>query len=975
MNNSIFDTIKQTIDKEKFKDFVNSVYDLEFKGGNGNAFCPFHSHNYDTPSLGISEKDGTAFFNCFACNTAGDIVKFVELKEGCSPSEAAKKVCDYFGIPCAIHTKQMSEEEKRAQDEHLKALKAESEKRAKDQQADRDKRIKQTLTRLRSIAPALISNKQNNYEIVSPLIEASFPFYFSDNFKAYAADIVGYSFEHKSLAIIIRDEKGEPFNIRYREKYAWDEKQKALSYERMSGKWVGEPVIPAYPFPLKYFLEHTDDRVIICEGEKDALNLLSFNVRCLTLGGVGAKFDEKYKDLLKNKIVYIWFDNDEAGYGNAVKRYCELQDVAREIYIVLFYAISKNLPNKYDISDFISENMPNLGTTNIYDLIAFSCFKPTNVIIDEICDYYPNLTKQLAEFRQLEPLKDFGDVKAEIMQKDKDGRYLNIFDVKGQLDDQYVDEVLKNAKLLKSEIGDGRYKLLKELYLKNFVMNETEQENFERWSKAFDEAFKVSKTMRTNYHQTHIVDMVSSLNQTFLKLGYRLGEYKGNLHIWASNYFLKIDTNSLAKFIHSSWMSAAGVDKKKQTRPNTDLIVGDLISLALNLDEIKAREPRRVINMLNGTIFVSKSGKITFKPKHDYKDAATNILKFNFDKNAKCHKWDRFLSQVMSDEDDKKTLMEFIGYCLLPSHDYESFLFLYGKSGANGKSVILDTLKSFFGDENISALQLQQFEGHQLHALTNKFINIGSEIDKNGTDKGQLSNLKAIVSPKDNLQINPKNQEPYLLLPNEKPKLAFAGNEKPRQGLDNAVFRRMLLISFDKEIKDGQKIRGLSDRFTDELADIFNLALAGLERLIKQGKFTRSKRMTNELEEYKDDVNPLRAFARDMLVADEKYYIPNIYLYKVYMQFITDKGGKPISSKRFYSSLRDELMMNNITISFGRKRISNFTVQPGLSSVPNCTFGIKFSEDLEFDAVNIDGATVLTSSMSFYDKNGAKSDE
>lgn len=190
---SIFDTIRQTINKEKFKDFVSSVYDLEFKGSNSNAFCPFHSHN-DTPSLGISEKDGTAFFNCFACNTAGDIVKFVELKEGCSPSEAAKKVCDYFGIPCVINAKQMSEEEKRAQDEHLKILKAESEKRAKDQQAERDKRIKQTLARLKSIAPTLISNKQNNYEIVSPLIKASFPFYFSDNFKAYAADIVGYSF-------------------------------------------------------------------------------------------------------------------------------------------------------------------------------------------------------------------------------------------------------------------------------------------------------------------------------------------------------------------------------------------------------------------------------------------------------------------------------------------------------------------------------------------------------------------------------------------------------------------------------------------------------------------------------------------------------------------------------------------------------------------------------------------------------------
>ena len=115
---------------------------------------------------------------------------------------------------------------------------------------------------------------------------------------------------------------------------------------------------------------------------------------------------------------------------------------------------------------------------------------------------------------------------------------------------------------------------------------------------------------------------------------------------------------------------------------------------------------------------------------HDPRDATLNILEFNYDKSAKCHKWHNFLRQVLPDEDDRKTLMEFIGYCFLPSHDFESFLFLYGKSGANGKSVILSVIRDFFGAENVSSLQLQQFEGHQTHALVGKFLNIGSEIDK-----------------------------------------------------------------------------------------------------------------------------------------------------------------------------------------------------------------------------------------------------
>jgi len=90
--------------------------------------------------------------------------------------------------------------------------------------------------------------------------------------------------------------------------------------------------------------------------------------------------------------------------------------------------------------------------------------------------------------------------------------------------------------------------------------------------------------------------------------------------------------------------------------------------------------------------------------------------------------------------------MEYIGYCLLPTHAYETFLLLYGKSGYNGKSVIMDTISNFFGVENISSLDLQNFYSHELEAISNKFINIGTEIDPRGLDKGQMSMLKISIS-------------------------------------------------------------------------------------------------------------------------------------------------------------------------------------------------------------------------------------
>ena len=970
MSDNIFKTIKQTVSKHDFIEFVKSVYGVEFKGTN--AFCPLHDHGHNTPSFGINSDSGGAFFKCFACGASGDITKFVELKEHLVPLQAAKKVCDHFGIPNTINSKEMSEEEKAAYEAHQAILKAENEARMKKEAEQRAKKELALKARLAKTAPQLVENKLKNYDLIKDQISAIFPIP-GKNFDPYSRELIGYSFEHKSLAIIIRDANGAPVNIKYREKFAYDASRGELSSERMSGKWIGESGAHASPFPLNFYNDYQGSTIVICEGEKDALNLMCFNTCALTLGGVTASWQE-YKELLRDKHVFIWFDHDEAGYENAVKKFYEIKDVARSVRIVLFYMVGKNLSKGYDISDYLHDNAFKFQSASPLETVAFSCFEPTNIIIDEICEYFPDLSAKLEKFKQNLPIKEFRQIKAEIMAQDSEGNFINIFPVKGELDDKYVDEVLNTAKEIEKKMGE-RYEEFKKAYIKNFLLTEEEEKNFERFSKAFGDAFKINKTMRTNYHQTHVTDMVASLNQTFLKLGYRLGEYKKNLHVWASNHFMQIDTNALAKFIHTHWMVVAYVDKKKQSRENVNKIVEDLTSLSLNLDEMKSHEPRRVINLLNGTIFISKNGIITFKDKHDYKDAATNILKFNYDTSAKCPKWNKFLRDIMSDEDDMKTLMEFIGYCFLPSHEFESFLFLYGKSGANGKSVILDTIRNFFGEDNVSSLQLQQFEGHQLCALTNKLLNIGSEIDKNGTDKGQLANLKAIVSTKDAITINPKNEEPDSLLPNEKPKLAFAGNEKPKSGIDNGVFRRMLLIVFDKEVKDSQKIRGLSDRFNDELAGIFNMALAGLKRLIKQNKFTRSKRMQTELEEYKDSVNPLRTFVKDAIIADPDYFVPSVPLYKVYLAYMNDKGGKPISQKNFAQALRDELTLAGISCSYGQKRMTlNYA---GIGDRPRCFFGFRVSSDnLDFDSVKIEnGGELIINQISYYQANGAKADE
>ncbi|WP_141081615.1 toprim domain-containing protein, partial [Campylobacter lanienae] len=54
--------------------------------------------------------------------------------------------------------------------------------------------------------------------------------------------------------------------------------------------------------PIDFYHEFDSDIVVICEGEKDAINLCSLGVCALTLGGVNNSW-QKHKELLRDKIV------------------------------------------------------------------------------------------------------------------------------------------------------------------------------------------------------------------------------------------------------------------------------------------------------------------------------------------------------------------------------------------------------------------------------------------------------------------------------------------------------------------------------------------------------------------------------------------------------------------------------------------------------------------------------------------------
>ncbi len=87
----VIDSIKQQND---IVEVIGSYLDLEKRGKNFFAICPFH--NDTTPSMSVSPEKG--IFNCFTCGEGGNVISFVQKYENISFIDAIKKLADRVNV-------------------------------------------------------------------------------------------------------------------------------------------------------------------------------------------------------------------------------------------------------------------------------------------------------------------------------------------------------------------------------------------------------------------------------------------------------------------------------------------------------------------------------------------------------------------------------------------------------------------------------------------------------------------------------------------------------------------------------------------------------------------------------------------------------------------------------------------------------------------------------------------------------------
>lgn len=322
---------------------------------------------------------------------------------------------------------------------------------------------------------------------------------------------------------------------------------------------------------------------------------------------------------------------------------------------------------------------------------------------------------------------------------------------------------------------------------------------------------------------------------------------------------------------------------------------------------------RKMLAFQNGLIDLESvaAGKDPELLPHDSRWFGTSVLPFNFDPEAKCKEFKKFLYRILErnpetgkalTQGDRRlwVLQEWFGYTLLCDARFQKFLLMVGE-GSNGKGVIQNLWIQMLGQENVAHVSLDQLsERFALQPLLGKMANIcGDLCEIDAVAEGVLKRLTG----QDNITVDIKNRPPVTMAPSVK--LIFGTNALPRfADKSRGIWRRLMAMPFRVVIPDAEQDETLTEKLTAELPGIVNWAIAGLRRLLGQGHFSHCAVCTEVARKHRLDCDPVAQFldecgihppppgggARRVLV-DE--------LYKQYAEWSQGGGFKAKSKNTF----------------------------------------------------------------------------
>lgn len=309
------DEAKDIIKGTPISSVINFYHPISKRGGNYEGICPFHGDSH--PSLKINDSKG--IYKCFACDAAGDSIKFVQDKLSLNYIEAIKDIASNLGI--TIEEKEWKNKDPRYEIA-LKVLKAANRLYKKIASEMNPANYKAFLTK-RGLNEESVTNFEIGYAPPNNAL-TKYLNTIPESERTMAIKVA------KEIGLIRDNKHGAGYYDFYRDRVVfpiWDHSTKVRGFSSRAvlpdqkPKYLnsGESFIfdkgnTLYGFHLaKRSIRETDSAIVV-EGNMDAITLHQYGFKN-SVATMGVSLSQSSIKLLTNmaKDIYLAMDSDPAG--------------------------------------------------------------------------------------------------------------------------------------------------------------------------------------------------------------------------------------------------------------------------------------------------------------------------------------------------------------------------------------------------------------------------------------------------------------------------------------------------------------------------------------------------------------------------------------------------------------------------------------------------------------------------------------
>jgi putative DNA primase/helicase len=295
---------------------------------------------------------------------------------------------------------------------------------------------------------------------------------------------------------------------------------------------------------------------------------------------------------------------------------------------------------------------------------------------------------------------------------------------------------------------------------------------------------------------------------------------------------------------------------------------------------------------------------------HDSGHLITHLAAARYDRRAQCPRWMEFLERVQPDPKVRRLIQVGSGLGLV-AEKVQKLFFMYG-SGANGKSVYMETITRLLGDMAVTlpATSLIGESGPGGGAQADiarlygrRFLRVKELPEGENLKEKLVKELTGgeMITARD-LFSGYMDFEPVFVA-------MMSGNGYPRiNGIDEGIWRRMAVVHWGVRIPEEERIEfdELLRIFEEEFSGILNWLIEGVAIYLKEGLVIPDA-VRSATQEYRDSQDPTASFFARCVVEKEGGEVSALDFYKAYEKFAEAEHFKPISNHAFGRIIKNKV--------------------------------------------------------------------